>query len=119
VGPRLNLQPRFCGAWRSSWKEEVMNCHACKCHVTPVPPKTTWKLLSVACWATTLVVAIAFSAFVGIQLLLLPFAIAAGFAVGASARRLTSWTCPRCKTELIVPEPNTTLGTAPLASDAR
>ena len=93
-----------------------MNCHACKCHVTPVRPKTTWKLFTVGFWVTTLVVAIAFSAFAGLNLVLLPFAIAIGMAVGAAARRLTSWTCPRCNAELIVPEGQTKFDSVPLAS---
>lgn len=92
-----------------------MNCHACKCHVTPVKPRTMWKVASVVLWGTSLVVAIAFSVFAGLNLLLLPMAIVVGMAVGTSARRLSSWTCPRCDTELLEPEPNTVLTTAPLA----
>lgn len=95
-----------------------MNCHACKCHVTPVRPKTTWKLFTVAFWITTLVVAMAFSAFIGVQLVLLPFALAIGMAVGAAARRMTSWTCPRCGAELAVPASDTPIDSVPLASHA-
>ncbi|MBX3232782.1 MAG: hypothetical protein KIT84_43675 [Labilithrix sp.] len=96
-----------------------MNCHACKCHVTPVKPRTMWKVGVVAFWITSLVVAVGFGSIVGLSLFLAPVAIAVGMAIGTSARRLSSWTCPRCDAELLEPEPNTTLTTAPLASIAR
>lgn len=92
-----------------------MYCHACKCHVTPVAPKTTWKILTVALWVTTLAVAIAFSVIIGINLVLMPMAVAIGMALGVSTRRMSSWTCPRCSAELIEPEPQTKLDTVPLA----
>jgi len=93
----------FWRRWRSSWRKSVMKCHHCKCDVTPVKPKTTWKLFTVAFWITTLVVAIGFSVFAGIQLVLLPMALFISMAIGASVSRLNSWTCPRCRDELIVP----------------
>jgi hypothetical protein len=88
-----------------------MKCHVCKVNVTPVRPKTTWKILTVTFWIVTLFLSIALTgfAFAGLQLILVPLALGIGMALGASARRLTSWTCPRCSTELIVPEEQTTI----------
>jgi hypothetical protein len=56
-------------------------------------------------WITSLIVAVVFSLLIGLNLILAPAAIFVGMAVGTSARRLSSWTCPRCKAELIEPEP--------------
>lgn len=95
-----------------------MFCHACKCHVTPVRPRTTWKVITVAFWISTLVVAMPFSLLLGLNLVLAPLAIAIGAAVGTSARRLSSWTCPRCSAELYEPEPQTVLDPVALASRA-
>jgi len=86
-----------------------MLCHACKCHVTPSKPKTMWKVLTIVFWVTTLPVALAFSLIIGLNVILAPAAIFIGMSVGTAARRLSSWTCPRCDAELLEPEPNTTL----------
>jgi hypothetical protein len=75
-----------------------------------------WKVAVVVFWVTSMVVAIGFGSIVGLSLLLAPAAIAVGMAIGTAARRLSSWTCPRCGAELLEPEPNTTMTTAPLAS---
>lgn len=90
-----------------------MKCHACRTHVTPTPPRTLWKVLNVALWISTLVVATGFSLLLGLNLILLPFAIAIGMSVGTSARLMSSWTCPRCKAELIEPEPRPTQSPIP------
>ena len=86
-----------------------MLCHACKCHVTPSKPKTMWKVLTIVFWVTTLPVALAFSLVIGLNVILAPAAIFIGMSVGTAARRLSSWTCPRCDAGLLEPEPNTTL----------
>ena len=84
-----------------------MLCHACRVHVTPRPPKTVWKVLTVAFWIGSLVVASGFSLALGLNLLLAPAAIFIGMSVGTSARMLSSWTCPRCNAELIEPDVTT------------
>lgn len=91
-----------------------MLCHRCRTHVTPKPPKTAFKVLNVGFWIASLIVATGFSLLLGLNLVLAPMAIIIGMSIGASARRLTSWTCPRCNAELIEPEPETTL-TPPIA----
>lgn len=66
-----------------------------------------WKVLNVGFWVLSLVVAMAFCLVTGPNLILAPMAIGIGMAVGTSARRLSSWTCPRCAAELHEPEPGT------------
>lgn len=82
-----------------------MLCHSCHVHVQPIPPKTRWKVATVAFWIATLIVATCFSLLLGLNLVLAPAAIVIGMAVGTSARLLSSWTCPHCGAELIEPEP--------------
>jgi hypothetical protein len=81
-----------------------MLCHACKCHVAPRPPRSAWKILNVALWSASMAVAMVFSLIIGLNLLLAPLAIVIGMSIGTSARRLSSWTCPRCGAELVEPE---------------
>jgi len=82
-----------------------MFCHSCRCHVTPTPPRTIWKLLSVFFWVGSLTVAVSFSLILGLNLVLAPAAIFIGCSIGACARKLNDWTCPRCGAELVEPEP--------------
>jgi hypothetical protein len=82
-----------------------MLCHSCRCHVTPTPPRTIWKVVNVGFWIASLIVATGFSLLLGLNLILAPAAIVVGMAVGTSARRLSSWTCPHCGAELVEPEP--------------
>ena len=82
-----------------------MYCNACRCHVTPTPPRSIWKVLSVGYWIGSLVIAVAFSLLLGLNLVLAPAAIAIGMSIGVSARKLNNWTCPRCDNELVEPDP--------------
>ncbi len=82
-----------------------MFCHSCRCHVTPEPPRSVWKVLSVGFWVGSMVIAVCFSLLLGLNLVLAPAAIFIGASVGACARKLNDWTCPRCKAELVEPEP--------------
>lgn len=82
-----------------------MFCHTCRTHVTPTPPKSIWKVLSVGYWIGSLVVAVCFSLLLGLNLVLAPVAIVIGMSIGAAARKLYNWTCPHCGTELIEPDP--------------
>ena len=81
-----------------------MYCHACRCHVTPTPPRSIWKLLSVYFWVGSMAVAIGFSLALGLNLVLAPAAICIGMSVGVAARKLNDWTCPRCGAEMVEPE---------------
>jgi hypothetical protein len=72
-----------------------------------------WKVLNVVLWIACLTVAMPLSLVIGLNILLAPLAIAIGCAVGTSARRMTSWTCPRCDSELLEPEPQTEFATLP------
>ncbi|MBN9160631.1 MAG: hypothetical protein BGO98_03060 [Myxococcales bacterium 68-20] len=82
-----------------------MFCHTCRCHVTPTPPKSIWKVLSTGYWIGSLVIALCFSILLGLNLVLAPVAIVIGMSIGAAARKLYNWTCPNCDAELIEPEP--------------
>jgi hypothetical protein len=84
-----------------------MLCHSCRCHVDPSPPKTAWKIATMAFWISASVVAILFSIPIGLNLVLAPAAIVVGMAIGTAARRMSSWTCPECHAELVEPEPQT------------
>lgn len=81
-----------------------MLCHSCRCHVTPAPPRTFWKIIALALWIGSLAVAVVFSCLMGLNLVLAPAAVVIGMSVGAAARKLNDWTCPRCDAELIEPE---------------
>jgi hypothetical protein len=72
-----------------------------------------WKVVNVAFWIGSMLVATAFSLALGLNLVLAPAAIAIGMAIGTSARRLSSWTCPRCGAELVEPEPSPTASPTP------
>jgi hypothetical protein len=63
-----------------------------------------WKIVTVALWCSSLVVALGFSLALGLNLVLAPAAIVVGMSVGTAARRLSTWTCPRCGSELVEPE---------------
>ncbi len=99
-----------------------MYCHACRVHVTPTPPRTIWKVMTLFFWIASLIIATIFSLLLGLNLVLAPAAIVVGMSVGTAARRLTSWTCPRCGAELVEPELDTTPlevpGAPPLAPAA-
>lgn len=89
-----------------------MRCPSCKAQVTPVPPRTSAKIALVGFWIAAMVISTLFSLALGLNIVLVPAAIAVGSAVGVAARRAGSWTCPRCKEELVVV-------TEPLAAPAR
>ncbi len=84
-----------------------MLCHSCRCHVQPTPPKTAWKIATLAFWVFASVVALLFSIPIGLNIVLAPAAIVVGMAIGTAARRMSSWTCPECHAELVEPEPQT------------
>ncbi|MDF2691818.1 MAG: hypothetical protein K0S65_201 [Labilithrix sp.] len=88
-----------------------MFCHSCRSQVTPVPPRSIWKVLSVAFWVGSLTIAAGFSLLLGLNLVLAPAAIFIGMSIGACARKLNNWTCPRCDAELVEPEPTSELQT--------
>jgi hypothetical protein len=73
-----------------------MQCKSCKSDVTPVPPRTMAKLGLVA----SLVVATMFSLLLGLNIVLVPVAVAVGLSVGVAARRASEWSCPQCKEEM-------------------
>ncbi len=81
-----------------------MFCNSCRCHVTPAPPRSIWKVLSVGFWVGSMIIAVIFSLLLGLNLVLAPAAIVIGGAIGACARKLNDWTCPRCGAELAEPE---------------
>lgn len=83
-----------------------MYCHCCRCHVTAVRPKTLLKVLNVFFWLASLTVAVGFSLLAGLNIVLAPAAIVIGMSVGVSARRLNTWTCPRCGAELVETQPD-------------
>jgi hypothetical protein len=85
-------------------------CHSCRVHVAPTPPRTVWKVTTVVLWVTSMCVAVCFSLALGLNLVLAPAAIVIGMSIGTAARRMSSWTCPRCGAELVEPEPQTVEG---------
>lgn len=80
-----------------------MYCHTCRCHVTPAPPRSVWKVLTVGFWLGSMVIAVCFSMLLGLNLVLAPVAIVIGGSIGACARELNDWSCPRCGAVLIEP----------------
>lgn len=80
-----------------------MRCSSCKSNVTPVPPRTMAKLSLVGFYVAAMVVSTIFSLLLGLNVLLVPVAIAVGGAVGVAARRANSWSCPQCKEEMAAP----------------
>lgn len=77
-----------------------MRCASCKSDVTPVPPRTMAKLSLVAFYVASLAVATAFSLLLGLNIVLVPVAVAIGCSVGVAARRANAWSCPVCKEEM-------------------
>jgi len=55
-----------------------MRCRSCKADVTPTPPRTMAKLSLVAFYVASLTVASIFSLFLGLNIVLVPVALAAG-----------------------------------------
>jgi len=80
-----------------------MRCGSCKSDVTPVPPRTMAKVALVFFYVASLAVYTLFSLALGLNIILVPAAIAVGFSVGAAARRANSWSCPTCKEEMSAP----------------
>jgi len=80
-----------------------MRCSSCKKNVTPTAPRTMWKIVNIVFWVFLLAFAGAASAIIGLNLVLAPSAIALGLAIGTSARRAASWTCPVCNEEMAQP----------------
>jgi hypothetical protein len=85
-----------------------MHCRSCRGDVTPVPPRTMAKLSLVAFYVMSLTVALLFSLLLGLNIVLVPVAIAIGCSVGVAARRASSWSCPQCKEEMVAPAIATT-----------
>ena len=77
-----------------------MLCRSCKNDVTPVPPRTMAKLSLVGFYVASLLVATLFSLLLGLNIVLVPVAVAVGLSVGTAARRASSWSCPECKEEM-------------------
>jgi hypothetical protein len=75
-----------------------------------------WKILTVAFWVTSLIVSIPFSLIIGLNLVLAPAAIMVGMSIGTAARRVSTWSCPRCDAELVEPEPQEDLIEMPAAT---
>ncbi len=93
-----------------------MRCSSCKSDVTPVPPRTIAKLSLVAFYVASMAVSTVFSLLLGLNVVLVPVAIAVGASVGVAARRANAWSCPQCKEEMaapIVAEPEVTPPLAP------
>jgi hypothetical protein len=86
-----------------------MFCHSCRCNVTPTRPRSIWKVLSVGYWVGSLAIAVGFSCLLGLNLVLAPAAVFIGMSIGVAARKLNSWTCPRCGAEMVEPDPTTEL----------
>jgi hypothetical protein len=80
-----------------------MRCSSCKSDVTPVPPGTLAKLSLVGFYVASMLVSTVFSLLLGLNVILVPVAIAVGTSVGVAARRASSWTCPECKEEMAAP----------------
>lgn len=68
------------------------------------------KLGLVAFYVASLVVATLFSLLLGLNIVLVPVAVAVGLSVGTAARRASTWSCPQCKEEM-----TGTTGVAPSA----
>ena len=80
-----------------------MRCNTCKSDVTPVPPRTMAKLGLVAFYVASLSVAMLFSILLGLNIVLVPVAVAIGCSVGVAARRASEWSCPQCKEFMVAP----------------
>ncbi len=80
-----------------------MRCSSCKKNVTPTAPRTMWKVVTLVFWIAAMAFAGFFSIIIGLNLVLAPAAIVVGMAIGTSARRAASWTCPRCGAEMAEP----------------
>ena len=80
-----------------------MRCSACKSDVSPTPPRTIAKLSLVAFYVASMAVSTIFSLLLGLNIVLVPVAIAVGFSVGVAARRANAWSCPKCKEEMSAP----------------
>ena len=80
-----------------------MRCSACKSDVTPIPPRTMAKLSLVGFYVASMVVSTIFSLLLGLNIVLVPVAIAVGWSVGVAARRANAWSCPECKEEMTAP----------------
>lgn len=65
------------------------------------------KLSLVGFYVASLVVATIFSLLLGLNIVLVPVAVAVGLSVGTAARRASTWSCPQCKQEMAAPAPST------------
>ena len=74
------------------------------------------KLSLVAFYVASLAVALVFSLLLGLNIVLVPVAIAVGCSVGVAARRASEWSCPQCKEEMVAPvsQPEAEVHTRPL-----
>jgi hypothetical protein len=84
-----------------------MRCSSCKSDVTPVPPRTVAKLSLVGFYVAAMAVSTIFSLLLGLNIVLVPVAVAIGSAVGVAARRASAWSCPTCKEEMAAPRAST------------
>lgn len=81
-----------------------VKCWCCGKVVEPLPPRTARKILNVVFWTASLAVSMAFAIPIGLDLVLVPIAIAMGCSVGTTAREAAAWSCSECHAELRVPE---------------
>lgn len=79
---------------------ETSVCASCKEEVVPSPPKGFWKVANVAFWVAMLLVGTAFGLIIGLNVLLVPVWCFMAGAVGVTADRASSWTCPECHAEM-------------------
>lgn len=80
-----------------------LTCRTCRKNVVPSVPRTLRKVLNVAFWIAALTTATGFSILLGLNVVLVPLWLFIGMSVGTSAALAAAWTCPECKSEMIVP----------------
>jgi hypothetical protein len=80
-----------------------LRCRSCNRDVVPVRPRSGAKILNFTFWIASLATATAFSLLLGLDVVLVPLWFAIGMSVGTSAARLRAWSCPACKSEVVVP----------------
>ncbi|MBX3192033.1 MAG: hypothetical protein KF819_33895 [Labilithrix sp.] len=81
----------------------TVRCSCCGEIVEPRAPRTAWKLLNLFFWVGSLAVSTLFAVLLGLDVLLLPVAVAISFSIGTSARAAYGWSCPVCHDSLPAP----------------